>query len=107
MARTAAQRRPALPAGGRIRWDKLGRAALLCVLGVILLLYISPGKHWLTQSRTAAGQDAELRDLKREHSRLQRQVRDLRRPDSLEREVRRLGMVRNGERAYSVENLPR
>ncbi|MEX2253751.1 MAG: septum formation initiator family protein [Thermoleophilaceae bacterium] len=113
MARTAARRRaprkparPQVPAR-RIRWERLGRAALLGVLGVILLLYISPAKHWITQSQTASHQDAELQDLKREHTRLERQVRSLRSPGSLEREVRRLGMVRNGERAYSVENLPR
>jgi cell division protein FtsB len=111
MARTAARkprpRRTGKPQpGGRIRWDKVGRGALLGVLGVILLLYISPAKHWLTQSQTASHQDAELSELKREHNRLESQVRNLRRPDALEREVRRLGMVREGERAYSIENLP-
>lgn len=92
---------------GRIRWDRLGRAALLAVLGVILLLYIAPAHHWITQGQTARNQDADLQDLKREHRRLQRQVRNLKRPGALDREARRLGMVRNGERAYSVENLPR
>lgn len=112
MARNATRKPPPrrgdkLQPRRRIRWDRLGRGALLGVLGVILLLYISPAKHWITQSQTASHQDAELRELKREHARLENQVRNLRRPGSLEREVRRLGMVREGERAYSIENLPR
>ncbi len=111
MARTAARKPPPGRAtkpqpARRVRWDKLGRVALLSVLGVILLLYISPAKHWVTQAQTAGNQDAELRQLEREHTRLEQQVRNLRRPGSLEREVRRLGMVREGERAYSIENLP-
>ena len=76
------------------------------MLGVILLLYISPAKHWIEQSQTADEQNTELRDLTREHRRLERQVKVLDSPGALEREARRLGMVREGERAYVIENLP-
>jgi cell division protein FtsB len=89
-----------------IRWDRLGRFGLATVLGVILLLYISPAKHWIEQSQTADEQNTELRDLTREHRRLERQVKVLDSPGALEREARRLGMVREGERAYVIENLP-
>jgi hypothetical protein len=58
----------------RIRWDRLGRWALLFVLALVVYLYV--------------GRD------------------DLRRASSLEREARRLGMVKAGERAYIVEGLP-
>jgi cell division protein FtsB len=77
------------------------------VLGVIMLLYVSPAKHWIEQSRTAGEQKAELRDLTRENRQLKRQVKALDSPGALEREARRLGMVREGERAYVIENLPR
>jgi cell division protein FtsB len=89
-----------------IRWDRLGRLALGTVLGVIVLLYISPAKHWIEQSQTADEQNTELRDLNREHRRLERQVKALGSPAALEREARGLGMVRTGERAYVIENLP-
>jgi cell division protein FtsB len=79
---------------------------LAAVLGVIMLLYISPAKHWIEQSQTADEQNTELRDLTRERRRLERQVRALDSPGALEREARRLGMVRAGERAYVIENLP-
>ena len=92
----------------RIRWDRLGRVALLAVLGFVMLLYISPVKNWIEQSRTAAEQRAEVRELQREKRRLTDRARTLRQPDALEREARRLGMVRRGERAYVIENpLPR
>jgi cell division protein FtsB len=90
-----------------IRWDRLGRLALLATLLVILLLYISPAKHWWQQSRTARAQSAELEKLNEENRKLKRRVRALRDPGALEREARRLGMVRQGERAYVIEGLPR
>jgi cell division protein FtsB len=89
-----------------IRWDRVGRFALLTTLVAILLLYISPAKHWIQQSRTASAQKDELRELTDENRELKRKVRALRDPGALEREARRLGMVRQGERAYVIENLP-
>ena len=89
-----------------IRWDRVGRAGLGAVLGVIMLLYISPAKHWIEQSRTAGEQKTELRDLTRENQSLKRRVKALDNPGALEREARGLGMVREGERAYVIENLP-
>jgi cell division protein FtsB len=90
-----------------IRWDRLGRLALLGTLIVILLLYLSPAKHWWEQSRTASAQREELEELGEENRRLKHRVRALRDPGALEREARRLGMVRQGERAYVIKGLPR
>jgi cell division protein FtsB len=90
-----------------IRWDRLGRVALLGTLFIILMLYISPAKHWWEQSRTAGAHQQELRELTEENRTLKMRVRTLRDPGTLEREARRLGMVRQGERAYVIEGLPR
>jgi cell division protein FtsB len=89
-----------------IRWDRVSRVALLATLVVILLLYVSPAKHWIEQSGTAKAQRRELGELIRQNERLKRRAADLRRPAALEREARKLGMVENGERAYVIENLP-
>ena len=89
-----------------IRWERVGRVALLCVLGVIVLLYIPPVTHWLQQSSTAARERADVKRLRRERARLQVRLRELTGPGALEREARRLGMVGPGERPYVVE-LPR
>jgi cell division protein FtsB len=112
MATTAAaprRRAPArrAPAPGRIRWDRLGRYALLAVLCAILLAYISPISNWMRQSDTAERERAELHQLQAENERLENRVKDLKRPAALEREARKLGMVREGERAYVIENLGR
>jgi cell division protein FtsB len=88
-----------------IRWDRIGRFALLATLFLILLLYISPAKHWIQQSRTAGSQRQELDDLRTENRKLKRRVSALRDPGALERQARRLGMVRQGERAYVIQNL--
>ncbi len=90
-----------------IRWDRLGRLALLGTLVVILLLYLSPAKHGLQQSSTAGAQREELEGLAEENKQLKQRVRALRDPGALEQEARRLGMVRQGERAYVIEGLPR
>jgi cell division protein FtsB len=89
-----------------IRWDRVGRYALLGTLFVILMLYVSPALHWLAQSRTDGEQHQQLRELTRENRDLTRRVRELRDPQALEREARRLGLVKHGERAYVIENLP-
>src|SRR4051794_35216733 len=102
----AGARRPVIrrrPAGSNIRWDRLGRFALLGMLGVIVLLYLSPVKHWIQQSRTQAHQEQQLRGLQQENARLEGRLRYLERPDSIDREARRLGMVKRGERAYVLE----
>ncbi len=105
MAASATARRA--PAAGRIRWDRLGRYALLTVLFAILLAYISPISHWVRQSETAKHEEAQLRELQEENARLQHRVQDLKRPLALEREARKLGMIKEGERAYVISNLGR
>jgi cell division protein FtsB len=73
---------------------------------VIVLSYISPARHWLQQSGTAGRQKQQLSELESQKARLERRLRALRDPGALEREARRLGMVRVGERSYVIENLP-
>jgi cell division protein FtsB len=89
-----------------IRWDRLGRIALLTTLVVIVLSYLSPARQWIQQSGTANHQKQELTKLNQDNRDLKRRLRALRDPGALEREARRLGMVRQGERSYVIENLP-
>jgi cell division protein FtsB len=89
-----------------IRWDRVGRVALLATLIVIVLSYASPARQWIKQSGTAGHQKQELGELTKENRHLKQRLRALRDPGALEREARRLGMVRVGERSYVIENLP-
>jgi len=90
-----------LKAGG-IRWDRLSRVALLALLGAILLMYVSPAKHWWESSRTASAQNAELQHLEAENKRLRERSALLKDPDTLELEARKLGMTRSDERAFVI-----
>ena len=89
-----------------IKWHRVGRVALLLTLATIVLLYIPPFMHWMEQRGTAAHGRAELEDLRREHDRLETRLRQLQGPGAIEREARRLGMVRRGERPYVVLGAP-
>ena len=103
-ARVAPRRRTLRESG--IRWERVGRIALLGVLDAIVLLYIPPVTHWLRQSSTAARAHAQVRQLRRERAHLRVRLRELTGPGAVEREARRLGMVAPGERPYVVE-LPK
>jgi cell division protein FtsB len=77
--------------------------ALLFTLFVIVLLYIRPVAHWVQQRSTAAHSRADLRDLRRERDRLEARLRQLSGTGAVEREARKMGMVRPGERPYVIE----
>ena len=90
-----------------IRWDRLGRVFLLGVLFVILLMYVSPLTRWVTQKNTAKEDTAELRQLETTNSELKARLKSLQSRGAIERKARRLGMVKQGERSFVIENLPR
>jgi hypothetical protein len=111
MARAAAASAPSRPrrtttaariAGAGIRWERVGRLALLGVLGIIVLLYIPPVTHWFQQSSTAERSERQLTELEAERARLKSRLRELSGPGAIEREARKLGMTKRDERPYVV-----
>jgi cell division protein FtsB len=97
-----------LPGGARgIRWDRVSRVALLVVLLGILFLYVGPARSYWSTVQEAKHRRAEVAALKRENAKLRARRKALANPASLEREARRLGMVRPGERSYVVKHLPK
>ena len=91
----------------RIRWDRLGRWALIAVLGFVVYLYIGPAASWVSTYKEAKRKRSEVASLKAENRRLRDRRRELRDPAALEREARRLGMVKAGEKSYVIEGLPK
>jgi cell division protein FtsB len=89
-----------------IRWDRIGRIALLFVLAFVLYLYIGPTRNWIATYREAGERRAQVAQLKRENVRLKARRDELRKPATLEREARRLGMVRGGEKAFVIKGIP-
>ena len=90
-----------------IRWDRVGRVALLCVLAGLVFLYIKPATSYFAARSQAKTEQANVRALQHERAALLARRRALTRPAVLESEARRLGYVKPGERAYIVRDLPK
>ncbi len=90
----------------RIRWDRLGRWALIGVFALVLYLYVGPAISWVQTYREAGRQRADVAALRAENVKLRERRRTLTENGALEREARKLGMVKAGERAYIVEGIP-
>ena len=89
-------------AATRIRWDRLGRWALIGVFALVAYLYVGPAVSWVSTYREAGSKRQEVAALEAVNQRLKDRRRELESAAALEREARRLGMVKAGERAYVV-----
>ncbi len=94
-------------AAPRVRWDRVGRLALLFVAVLLIGLWVRPLLSYVSTQQDAKAKRSQVAELQREHADLLRRARALRRAGSVELEARRLGMVRPTERAYVVKGLPR
>ena len=94
----------ALPS--RVRWDRVGRVALLIVLCVVAGLYVQQALAYLSVRSQANHQRAIVQQLSRANASLRAQQRSLNNPATIMRDARALGMVRPGEHPYEVTGLP-
>ncbi len=90
----------------RVRWDRVGRFALLGLLATGVVLYVGPARSLLSTWRQSNAKQAQLHALERRHAALLRQAATLRDPVTLAAEARQLGMLKPGERPYVVRDLP-
>jgi hypothetical protein len=90
----------------RVRWDRLGRVAMLCVLVALVYLYVSAGVHMLSTWHQARRESAAVATMEHEHRSLLGQRAALTAPGTLETEARQLGMMKPGEQPYVVTGLP-
>jgi cell division protein FtsB len=90
----------------RVRWDRVGRVALVIVLGIVALLYIQHAIAYLQARSEADHQQAIVRHLEQQNAALVRQQNQLNDPATIVKDARQLGMVWMGERPYSVTGLP-
>jgi cell division protein FtsB len=91
----------------RIRWDRVGRIALVLVLFGVMVSYLNPMVSLLEAWQGSKSSEQQLAQLKQERVELRTELREASSPATLEREARRLGMVKPGEHAYVVKNLDR
>jgi len=90
-------------ASSRIRWDRVGRWALICVFAFVIYLYIGPAHTWVTTYAEAKRKRGEVAEVRAENERLRERRKALRRKGAVELEARKLGMVKAGEKLYVVE----
>lgn len=90
-----------------MRWDRLGRVAMLFVLGALVYLYLSAGLHLLSKLSQVRRDRAAVVALEHEHAALARQHFSLGLRGTIEEEARQLGMIRPGEQPYIATGLPR
>jgi len=103
-ARGSADRARRQPAP--IRWDRVGRIALLVVVGVLIYLYVSAGASIVSTWRAAASGRSQVAAMERENRQLQNELRQLGQPTTILEEGRLLGMVRPGEVGFFDTRLP-
>jgi len=102
--RPAPRRGGARPAS-RIRWDKVGRVALVLVLAAILASYVSPALNFIDSWRDSKSEHSSLAALQSENARLRERLATVDGSDAAERGARKAGMVAIGEGAYYVRGL--
>jgi cell division protein FtsB len=85
----------------------VGRVALLLVLLLIVYLYVGPVRSWWSTWQDSKAKQAQVQRLERENAQLRARKAALGTPQALEREARRIGMVRPDERPFVVGGLPK
>jgi cell division protein FtsB len=121
-ARTSAAHRPALTrrsgapqrtagqgasrAAAAIRWDRVTRVVLMFAAVLIVYLAIGPLIGLFETMQESGQRKEQLQQLEQQNQVLRERKNALGDPATLEREARRLGKIRPGERPYMVDGLP-
>jgi cell division protein FtsL len=105
-ARAGARRSASLRAAGRVRWDRLGRIAMLFVLLALVFLYMDTGMRMFSTWRQSQHTSARVTAMEREHRQLLLEHKRLSSQANLEDQAKALGMQRPDEQTYIVGNLP-
>jgi hypothetical protein len=82
-----------------VRWLALGVTVL------VGLLYVGPLRSYLETKAALDERRAEVAQLRRERSRLERRLEVSASPEALLAEARRLGFVKEGERLFIVKGI--
>ena len=106
MARRPAPRRPAQRrAPSRIKWDRIGRIALVVVLAAVLYSYLNPAIDFVKTYTATTAAKAKQHEVQRENTRLHWRLQHADDPLYLDARARAQGMVAPGETPYVVHGL--
>jgi cell division protein FtsB len=86
----------------RVRWERVGRVALLVVLAAVVVLYAEHTLSYLHTHAQASRDNAIVSRLERQNRALIARRRALSDPSTIVRRARQLGMIRPGEQPYAI-----
>ena len=90
----------------KVQWDRKFRTVLLIVLALIAWIGIHACLTLLNTRDQARNERQLVSSLAASNHRLEAELHSLNTPATIIRDARALGMIRKGEQAYVVSNLP-
>ena len=90
----------------RVRWERMGRIALLVVLAAVVGLYAEHALSYLSTRAQNEREHAIVTRLARQHQALEARRASLNDPRTIVRLARGLGMTRSGEQPYAMTGHP-
>ncbi|HEX4306960.1 MAG TPA: septum formation initiator family protein [Solirubrobacterales bacterium] len=107
MARRPASRRRPAPreSGSRIKWDRVGRIALVLVLFAVAYSYFNPAIDLFKTYQSTTAAKAEFHELLRENKRLHKAVQTADNAAVVEGTARRQGMIADGETPFVLHGV--
>jgi cell division protein FtsL len=89
-----------------VRWDRLGRLAMMGLMCALLYLYLSAGISVWSTWHEARRNTTLVSQLERQNRELLAQHTSLTQRSTILAEARRLGMQKPNEQSYVVQGLP-
>ncbi|HXF31051.1 MAG TPA: septum formation initiator family protein [Solirubrobacterales bacterium] len=102
----ARKRRPgARRTASRIKWDRVGRIALVLVLFAVAYSYLNPAINLFETYRSTTASKAEFHQLLQENKHLHRSIQSADNPAVVAAAARKQGMVAEGETPFVLRGL--
>lgn len=90
----------------QVRWERVGRVALLVILAVVIGLYADHAISFFTARAESNRQHAIVTRLKHQNAYFEQRQRSLTNLSAILTQARKLGMVRPGEQPYAIIGQP-
>jgi cell division protein FtsB len=102
----ARKRRPAARSGAsRVKWDRIGRIALVIVLAAVLYSYLNPAIDFVKTYTATTAAKAQLHELQHEDAKLHEMIKSADDPIVIDGKARAQGMVQEGETPIVIRGL--
>jgi cell division protein FtsB len=105
--RPAARRPGARRTPSRIKWDRVGRIALVLVLFAVAYSYLNPAINLFETYKSTTAAKAEFHHLLQENKRLHRSIQSADNPAVVAAAARKQGMVAAGETPFVAHDFAR